>query len=333
MLTGIAPLQTATAEEVSFLDNRKYLDALRASRAGAVIIGPGALSDVPPGMIPLVSSNPYEAWARVAAMFFPPPPPQPGIHPTAVVAPDAVVDPRAEIGPYAVIGARAEIGPRCRLGAHVVIEPGVLIGADCRIGAHVTVSHAVIGQRVVLYPGVRIGQDGFGFAVTARGFLSVPQLGRVLIEDDVEIGANTTVDRGSAQDTRIGAGSRLDNQVQIGHNVSLGRACVVVAQAGISGSTIIGDFVMIGGQAGFAGHLEIGTGAKIGAQAGVMANVPAGAEVVGAPAMPVKEFFRMTAFMRRLAGVGKLAANQKSSARRETGQQNADQKGSARTTD
>ena len=187
---------------------------------------------------------------------------------------------------------------RRRRGA--VIGDGVVLGAECRIGAHATLSHALLGDRVVVYPGARIGQDGFGFAATGEEFLSVPQLGRVVIEDDVEIGANTTIDRGSLHDTRIGAGSRLDNLVQIGHNVRLGRGCVIVSQVGISGSTILEDHVMVGGQAGLTGHLRIGRRARIGAQAGVMADVPVGADVVGSPAQPVREFFRHVAVLRRL---------------------------------
>ena len=162
------------------------------------------------------------------------------------------------------------------------------------------ISHALIGDRVCLSPGVRIGQDGFSFAHTATGFLSMPQLGRVIVEHDVEIGANSTVDRGSVQDTVIGAGSRIDNLVQIGHNVVLGRCCVIVAQVGISGSTRLEDFVQVGGQAAFAGHLRIGRGAKIGAQAGVIGDVVAGTTLLGSPAQPRTEFFRQVATLRKL---------------------------------
>jgi UDP-3-O-[3-hydroxymyristoyl] glucosamine N-acyltransferase len=200
-----------------------------------------------------------------------------------------------------VVGARAEIGPRCRIAAAAVIGEGVVLGPDCRIGTHASLSHALLGARVAVYPGARIGQDGFGFAVTAEGYRSVPQLGRVVLEDDVEVGANTTIDRGSLHDTVIGAGSRLDNLVQIGHNVRVGRGCVIVAQVGISGSTILEDQVMIGGQAGLIGHLRIGRRARIGAQAGVMADVAAGVEVLGSPAMAVREFFRQVATLRHLA--------------------------------
>jgi UDP-3-O-[3-hydroxymyristoyl] glucosamine N-acyltransferase len=300
MFTGIAPLQTAEAGEVSFLDNRKYADALAATRAGAVIVHPDMADRVPATAVAVISDEPYAAWARVAALFHPVPPARPGVHPTAVVAADAAVDPGAEIGPLAVIGSRAEIGPRCCIGPAAIIGDGVVLGADCRIGAHATLSHALLGDRVIVYPGARIGQDGFGFAVGGEGFVSVPQIGRVVIEDDVEIGANTTVDRGSLHDTLIGAGSRLDNLVQIGHNVRLGRGCVIVSQVGISGSTILEDHVMVGGQAGFTGHLRIGMRARIGAQAGVMSDVPPGADVVGSPAWPAREFFRHVAVLRRL---------------------------------
>jgi UDP-3-O-[3-hydroxymyristoyl] glucosamine N-acyltransferase len=301
VIAGIAPLQTAGPQEVSFLDNRRYLPALEATHAGAVIVHPDMVARVPPGTIPLVTAEPYVGWARVAALFHPEPPVRPGVHPSAVIDPDAVVDATAEIGPLAYVAARAEIGPRCRIGPGAVIGEGVVLGPDCRIGPLASLSHALLGARVYVYPGARIGQEGFGFAVTPTGFVTVPQLGRVILEDDVEVGANATIDRGSAQDTVIGAGSRLDNLVQIGHNVRLGRCCVIVAQAGISGSTVLEDFVMVGGQAGLTGHLRIGRRARIGAQAGIMADVPEGAEVVGSPAVPTREFFRQVATLRRLA--------------------------------
>ena len=180
-----------------------------------------------------------------------------------------------------MVEAGAEIGPGCRVGPFVSVGQGVTIGADCRIGAHASLSHAMLGARVYIYPGARIGQEGFSFAVTETGFLSIPQLGRVVIGDDVEVGANTTIDRGSTRDTIIGAGSRLDNLVQIGHNVRLGRCCVIVAQVGIAGSTVLEDFVQVGGQAAMAGHVHIGQGAQIGAQAGVISDVPRGCDAAG----------------------------------------------------
>src|SRR4029077_8914298 len=198
------------------------------------------------------------------------------------------------------IESGAEIGPSCLIGPCAVIGSGGIVGRDCRIGAHVSLSYALLGARVYVYPGARIGQEGFGFASTRDGFLSVPQLGRVIVQDDVEVGANTTIDRGLSQDTVIGAGSRLDNLVQIGHNVVLGRCCVIVAQVGISGSTVLEDFVRVGGQAAMAGHLHIGQSAQIGAQAGVISDLPSGAIVLGSPAQPKQDFFRQVATLKRI---------------------------------
>lgn len=300
LLHGIASLGSATQSDVSFLDNRKYLPDLKTTRAGAVILHPAMAAHAPPGCVALCTDNPYLGWARVAALFHPAPPLHPGIHPSAVVDPTARVDATAEIGPLVVIGPAAEIGPRCRIAAHAVIGAGVVLGPDCRVGAGASVSHALVGARVYLYPGCRIGQEGFGFATSPTGFTSVPQLGRVLIADDVEVGANSTVDRGSTGDTVLGAGSRLDNLVQIGHNVVLGRCCVIVAQVGISGSTTLGDFVQVGGQAGLTGHLQIGDRVRVAAQSGVMGDLLAGAEVGGAPARPIREVFREMTTLRRM---------------------------------
>lgn len=302
LLHGVASLQAAGPDDCSFLDNRRYADDLAATRAGAVIVHPDMVARVPADTVPIVTRTPYRGWALVSALFHPVPPPHPGIHASAVIEAGAEIDATAEIGACAVIGAGAVIGPRCRVAPHASIGPGVVLGADCRIGSHASLTHCLLGDRVYVYPGARIGQDGFGFdpTPTARGFLSVPQLGRVILEDDVEIGANSSVDRGSAGDTVIGQGSRLDNLVQIGHNVRLGRCCIVVAQAGISGSTVIEDYAMVAAQAGLTGHLRIGRAAKIGAQAGVMSDVEAGAEVIGSPAQPVRQFFREVATLRRL---------------------------------
>jgi UDP-3-O-[3-hydroxymyristoyl] glucosamine N-acyltransferase len=301
LLEGVAPLQTAGSKEVSFMDNRRYASALDQTSAGAVIVHPDMAARVPAGTVAIRTTEPYAAWARVAALFYPLPPVSPGIHPSAIVAEGARVDPSAEVGPLSVIEAGAEIGPGCRIGPCAAIGSGVIVGRDCRIGAHASLSHALLGARVYVYPGARIGQEGFGFASTTDGFLSVPQLGRVILEDDVEVGANSTIDRGSSRDTVIGAGSRLDNLVQIGHNVILGRCCVIVAQVGISGSTVLEDFVRVGGQAAMAGHLRIGHGAEIGAQAGVISDVDAGAKVLGSPAQAKRDFFRQIAMLKRMA--------------------------------
>jgi UDP-3-O-[3-hydroxymyristoyl] glucosamine N-acyltransferase len=301
MLNGVAPLQTAGPGDVSFLDNRRYAAALEHTLAGAVIVHPGMRDRVPGTTAAIVTAEPYAAWARVAALFHPAPPVSPGIHASAVIAESAVIHSSAEIGPLCVIEAGAEIGAGCRIGPCAVIGAGVVIGADCRIGAHASLSYALLGARVYVYPGARIGQEGFGFATTKAGFLTVPQLGRVILEDDVEVGANTTIDRGSTRDTVIGAGSRLDNLVQIGHNVVMGRCCVIVAQVGISGSTELDDFVRVGGQAAMAGHLHIGRGAQIGAQAGVISDVDPGATMLGSPAQPKRDFFRQVATLKQVA--------------------------------
>lgn len=318
-LSGVAPLQSAGPADVSFLHNKKYLPDLERTAAGAVILAPEFAGRVPPGTATLVAADPHAAWARAATLFHPLPAAVAGVHPSAVVDPDAVIDPTAEIGPRAVVGAGAVIGPGCRIEAGAVIAPGVVMGRDCRIGPHASVTHALLGDRVYVYPGARIGQEGFGFAITKSGFVTVPQLGRVILEDDVEIGANSTVDRGAAQDTVIGAGSRLDNLVHIGHNSRLGRCCVVAGQAGMAGSTVLEDFVQLAAQAGLAGHLRIGAGALIGAQCGVMSDVEAGAAVIGSPAMPVREFFRNVAVLRRLARKGPPGAAARNADRSENG--------------
>jgi UDP-3-O-[3-hydroxymyristoyl] glucosamine N-acyltransferase len=305
LIAGVAPLQSAGPDDVSFLDNRRYADLLAATKAGAVIVHPDFAAKVPAGCAAIVTKEPYVAWARVAALFHPFPIAAPGIHPSAIIDAAALIDAGAEIGPGAVIGPRARIGAGTVIGPLAVIGAGVVIGKQCRIHAHVTVSHAIIGDRVILYPGARIGQDGFGFAIGATGFTPVPQLGRVIIGDGAEIGANSCIDRGSAQDTVIGPGVHIDNLVQLAHNVTIGAGSVIVAQVGISGSTAIGRQVMIAGQAGLVGHLTVGDGAQIGAQSGVMNDVPAGAKFFGYPAQAAKAYFRELALLRKLAKAGR----------------------------
>ena len=217
MLHGIAPLATATEQDVSFcLNNRKFRPMLASTRAAAVIVHPEMQEHVPDTAVAIVALDPLVAWAKAAGLFHPLPPVAPGIHPSAVVAASARVDPTSEVGPLAVIGENVTIGQHGRIGAMVVIGDGVEIGRDVRIGSHASVSHALIGNRVYIYPGARLGQDGFGFAITPDGFVTVPQVGRVIVEDDVEIGANTTIDRGALDDTVVGAGTRIDNLVQVG---------------------------------------------------------------------------------------------------------------------
>lgn len=300
MVRDVAALDQAGAEHISFLDNRKYLASFQASQAGVAIVHPDLADRAPSGMALLLSKDPYRAYAKVAQAFYPCPQPEAWVAPTAYVHDSAQVGEGCRIEYGAVVGARAEIGARCHIGPNAVIGDGVVLGDDCIIGANATVQFALVGRNVNIYPGARIGQDGFGFAMGPQGHLKVPQLGRVIIGDNVEVGANTTIDRGAGPDTVIGAGSMIDNLVQIGHNVQLGRGCVIVAQVGISGSTKLGDFVAAGGQAGLAGHLTIGTGARIAAQSGVAKDIPPGETVGGTPAVPQMDWLRQSAALNKL---------------------------------
>src|SRR5947207_3637331 len=301
VFSDVAPLETAGPEDVTFLDNRKYVDAFVRSRAGGAFIDERYADRAPAGMALLVTAEPYKAFARVAQVFYPAPPVIPRRSASAIIDPTAIVPGDCEIRAHVVIEAGARLGARCQIGANTVIGPAVELGEDCRIGAHVTLSHCLIGARVVLHPGVQIGQPGFGFAPDAQGPVKIPQLGRVVIGDDVDIGANTTIDRGSGHDTVIGPGTLIDNLVQIGHNVGLARGVILAGQVGISGSTKLGDFVMAGGQAGLAGHLNIGTAARIAAQAGLMRGVEPGSTVAGAPAVAITSWWRQVAILQRLA--------------------------------
>ncbi len=302
-ITGVGPLQTAGASEVSFLDNRRYLPLLAECQAAAVVLAPELLPRLPPGGVAIVTKQAYLGFGRIARALHPQPAPRPGIHATAVVDPSARIGVGVEIGPFAVVEAGAEVAEGCIIGPHAVIGAGVVLGQGCRIGAHASLSHCIAGRFVVLHPGARVGQEGFGFAVTPEGrFETMPQLGRVLLGDWVEIGANACVDRGSQSDTVLGAGTRLDNMVQIGHNVSTGKACVLVAQVGIAGSTRLGNGVQMGGQCGVAGHVQIGDRVQVAAQAGIMSDVGAGETVGGSPAWPMRETMRAFATLRKLAG-------------------------------
>ena len=301
LFVDVAPLETAGPEDLTFLDNRKYLDAFAGSRAGAAFVDERAIDKAPEGMALLIAANPYKAFAHAAQAFYPLKPVAPRRAPSAIIDPAAIVPPDCDIADHVVIEAGARLGARCQIGANTVIAARVELGADCRVGANVTLSHCVIGARVVLHPGVRIGQPGFGFAPDREGPVKIPQLGRVIVGDDVDIGANTTIDRGSGHDTVIGPGTMIDNLVQIGHNVVLGRGCILAGQAGIAGSSRLGDFVMLGGQSAISGHVQIGNGARIAGKSGVMRDVPAGETVCGTPAVPIGVFMRQVAILQRLA--------------------------------
>ncbi len=301
LFTDVAPLDAADGGMVSFLDNRRYREAFSNSRAGACVVRAEMAAKAPEGMALLLCDQPYHGYARIARAFYP------DRQAARFQAANATVDASARLGadcriePGVVIGANAEIGDRCLIGANAVIGEGVKIGNDCAIGPLTTLVCCLIGDNAVIHSGVRIGQDGFGFALGATGHLKVPQLGRVVIGEDVEIGANSTIDRGAGPDTVIGAGTKIDNLVQIGHNVRLGQNCIVVSQVGISGSTTIGDAVMIGGQGGLAGHLNIGSGAQIAAQSGVMRDIEPGQKVGGSPAAPFRDWMRGVAAIDRMS--------------------------------
>lgn len=309
-VAGTAPLERAGPGDLTFLDNKAYADIFARTRASACFVAPEFAERAPEGLALLISKDPYRAFAAAAGRLYPAAMrpgvifEDEGIVPGAYVHPDARLETGVHVDPGAVIGARAEIGSGTIVAANAVIGPDVRIGRDCAIGANATVVHALIGNRVIIQSGARIGQDGFGFAMSPRGHLKVPQTGRVIIQDDVEVGASTCIDRGSTRDTIVGEGTKIDNLVQIAHNVVIGRHCVIVSQVGISGSTRIGDFVVLAGQAGLVGHIEIGDGAQVGAQAGVMNDVPAGGRYSGSPAQPLRDWLKETAFIRRLAKKG-----------------------------
>jgi UDP-3-O-[3-hydroxymyristoyl] glucosamine N-acyltransferase len=303
----IAPLDSARASDISFLDNPKYLGQLATTRAGACLLSPRFVKSAPAGLALLVTREPYRAFVTIARALFPDALRPSSLFGTAGRASDAQIHPRARleagvtVDPLAVIGPDAEIGTGTLIAAGAAVGPSVAIGRDCVVGPGATVAHALIGDRVIIHPGARIGQDGFGYLPSSAGHLKIPQTRRVIIQDDVEIGANTTIDRGSTRDTVIGEGTKIDNLVQIAHNVSIGRHCLIAGQVGISGSAVLGDFVMLGGKVGIADHITIGTGAQLGAQSGVMHDVPPGARWVGSPAQPMRDFMKGVAAVRKLA--------------------------------
>jgi UDP-3-O-[3-hydroxymyristoyl] glucosamine N-acyltransferase len=303
LIRDVKPLADAGVGHISFLDNRKYLAQLGNTRASACLVAPAFVDRVPPGTAALVTASPYRGFALALQLFYPD-----AMHSKAACAthgeplvhPSALLEEDVHIEPGAVVGREAQIGRGTTIAAGAVIGYRVTVGRGCYVGPAASVIHALVGDRVILHAGVRIGQDGFGFAMSAKGHLKVPQIGRVIIQDDVEIGANSCVDRGALSDTVIGEGTKIDNLVQIGHNVVMGRHCVIVGQVGISGSAELGDFVVMGGQAGLVGHIKVGTGAQIAGASHAKDDVPAGARMAGTPAMPITDWARQLVQLKRL---------------------------------
>jgi len=312
----VAPVEAASPGALTFLNNPKYLDQVLSSEATAVICHPRYADRVPDHIAVLTHADPYRAFALAAAALFPSamrpiPVFEEGIsnaahiHKTATLENDVTVEPGAVIGAHAHIGEGAYVGPNATIGSHC------RIGRNTSVAANASVLHSVVGNNVILHSGVRIGCDGFGFAMGAT-HQKLPQVGRVVIQDAVEIGANTCVDRGANRDTIIGEGSKIDCQVMIGHNVVMGRHCVIVGQVGLAGSCELGDYVVIGGQAGVAGHIKVGTGAQLAGGSGVVDEVPPGAKWGGRPARPFMVWMREVNKLRRDGHAASSNATKKS---------------------
>jgi UDP-3-O-[3-hydroxymyristoyl] glucosamine N-acyltransferase len=307
-IRGLASLDEAGPRHLTFFDNLKYADQLAATKAGACLVSDRFAARVPDHVAVLKAAQPFRAFVRIAREWHGDAlRPQSwigndGIAPSAIIDPTARLEDGVVVDPLAVIGPEVEIGAGTVIGSAAVIGPGVKIGRDCNVGAHCAIQVALIGNNVLIHPGCSIGQDGYGFVFFGpEGHLKVPQTGRVVIQNDVEIGAGTTIDRGSLRDTVIGEGTKIDNQVQIGHNVTIGRHCLLAAQIGLAGSLTIGDNVSIGARAGLNNHITIGDGAQIAATSGVMDDIPANQRWGGHIARPVKQWFREVKTLERLA--------------------------------
>lgn len=301
LIHGASPIESATAGHISFIDNPKYLKYLENTKASAVFCAEKHLDQVPQAIVALVHPTPYKAYGQALTLLYPTAMrPQPilgeeGVSAKAIIGNDVSLEDDIIIEAGAVIGARASIGSGSVILSGAVIGSDVQIGRNTTVGANATVVNAYLGDNVIIHNGVQIGQDGFGFAMGAGGHHKVPQIGRVIIQDKVEIGANSTVDRGANRDTVIGEGSKIDNLVQIGHNATIGRHCVIVGLAGISGSATLGDYVVVAGQAGIVGHTTIGDGAQVGGGSGVHGDVAPGEKVMGYPAIAASKWMREAA--------------------------------------
>jgi UDP-3-O-[3-hydroxymyristoyl] glucosamine N-acyltransferase len=289
-IRGIAALAEAAEGDISFLANPKYRREVAATRASVVLLPPDFVGEPGPNQLFLTVGNPSAALARICSRIEQTlwPKPAPGVHPTAWIAPGAEVAASATVGPLCVVEAGARVGDRSHLQAQVFLGRGARVGDDCWLMPGVVVAaECVLQNRVRLQPGAIVGSDGFGYEFLDGRHEKLPQVGTVEIGDDVEIGANTTLDRARFSRTTIGEGTKIDNLVQVAHNVIIGRHCIICAQAGISGSTILEDYVVLGGQVGLAGHLRLGRGVKVGAQSGVARDVPPGTSVFGSPSIPL----------------------------------------------
>ncbi len=306
-ISNVAPIDRAGPHDLTFLENLRYSSGLASTRAGACLIAERFAKDAPPNLLLLISRDPYRSFVAVTRKLF-----ADALRPSSLFEADGIthgasVHPKARIEddvtiePGAVIGPRAEIGSGTLIGAGAVVGAEVRIGRNCSIGAQSSLMNTLIGDRVILHPGVRIGQDGFGYVMSPRGHTKVPQIGRVIIQDDVEIGANTTIDRGAIRDTVIGEGTKIDNLVQIGHNVTIGRHCVIVANCAIAGSVTLEDFVALGGCATINNHVTIGEGAQVAGMSGVNTDIPPGGRYAGLPAKPAKIWMREVAWLDRAA--------------------------------
>ncbi len=299
-ISRATPLSRADSAAIAFIADRRYVADLQTTLAAACFAHPSYAQAAPKGCAVLETGEPQAAYALAAARLHRPRQLSPD---DLAVHPGAEIETGVLIGRGAVIGDGVRIGAGSEIGVNAVIAPGVCIGRDCRVGANVSIAFALIGDRVRILAGAVIGEAGFGVTGSRAGAVDIPQLGRVIVQDDVTVGACTCIDRGAWEDTVVGERTKIDNLVQIAHNVRLGRNCVLAAHTGISGSVTVGDGAMFGGRAGIADHLEIGAGAKIAAAAGVMKNVPAGEIWCGTPARPLRRFMRETAWVARSAQV------------------------------